>query len=112
MTPGCDGDLLVGEIDVEDAVHAGEADDDAAAAGSAPPLRPVPAPRATKGMLCFAQMRTTAWTCAVLRGRTTAPGSGAEGGEAVALVGLELVAGGDEICVADGCSEFSDDLRL
>src|ERR1035438_3992506 len=44
------------------------------AAGSAPPLNPVPAPRLTKGILCRAQMRTTACTSPVLRGSTTAPG--------------------------------------
>ena len=33
------------------------------AAGNAPPLRPVPAPRLTKGILSRAQMRTTACTC-------------------------------------------------
>ncbi len=43
-------------------------------AGNAPPLKPVPEPRATKGMLCFAQMRIIDWTCSVVRGSVTAPG--------------------------------------
>jgi hypothetical protein len=45
------------------------------AAGSAPPLSPVPAPRLTKGILCRAQTRTTACTSRALRGSVTAPGN-------------------------------------
>ncbi len=45
------------------------------AAGNAPPLRPVPAPRLTKGILSRAHNRTTACTCSAVRGRTTASGS-------------------------------------
>ena len=47
---GFDDDALVGNVDFEDAVHAGEADDDSTLTGSAPPLRPVPDPRATNGI--------------------------------------------------------------
>ncbi len=38
-------------------------------------------------------------------------GDSAKVGEAVTLVGLKLGAVDDEICIADGCSEFGDDLR-
>ena len=44
------------------------------ATGSAPPERPVPAPRATNGIACAAQARTTACTCSVVSGRQTSPG--------------------------------------
>ena len=44
------------------------------AAGSAPPLRPVPAPRLTNGTLSRAHSRTTACTCPAVRGSTTASG--------------------------------------
>ena len=79
--------------------------------GSAPPLRPVPAPRATKGMLCFAQTRIDGLDLRGVAWEDDGAGEGAEVGEAVALVGLELGAIDDEICIADGCSEFGDDLR-
>ncbi len=53
---GLDGDLLVGEIDVQDAVHAGEADDDAAGRGGARRLRGRCRLRGLRrGMLCLAQ---------------------------------------------------------
>ena len=65
-------------------------------AGSAPPLRPVPDPRATKGMLCCAQMRTMAWTCGGGAREDDGSGDGAEVGEAVALVGLELAGLGNQ----------------
>ena len=42
--------------------------------GSAPPERPEPAPRATKGTPARWHARTTAWTSAVELGSTTAPG--------------------------------------
>ena len=44
------------------------------ATGSAPPERPVPAPRATNGTSAPAQVRTTAATCSVVSGSTTAAG--------------------------------------
>ena len=44
-------------------------------AATAPPLRPVPAPRATTGTRRRCAMRTTAWTCVALSGNTTASGS-------------------------------------
>jgi hypothetical protein len=46
----------------------------APAAGSAPPLRPVPAPRLTKGILSRAYSRTTACARPAVRGSTTASG--------------------------------------
>ena len=45
------------------------------ATGSAPPERPVPAPRATNGIPCSLQARTTAWTCSVDSTRQTAAGT-------------------------------------
>ncbi len=42
--------------------------------GSAPPLRPVPEPRATKGIFSRWQRRRMAWTSAVEEGRRTAWG--------------------------------------
>ena len=44
------------------------------ATGSAPPDRPVPAPRATNGMCSRAQTATTADTSSVLTGSTTSAG--------------------------------------
>ena len=44
------------------------------ATGSAPPERPVPAPRATKGMLCSWQRRTVAATSSAVVGSTTSDG--------------------------------------
>ena len=44
------------------------------ATGSAPPDRPVPAPRATNGTPCSWQSRTTAATCSAVSGRTTSSG--------------------------------------
>ena len=40
----------------------------------APPLSPVPAPRATTGTPCFSADWTMAWTWAVESGKTTASG--------------------------------------
>ena len=45
------------------------------ATGSAPPDRPVPAPRATNGIRSRAQTRTTAATSSVLAGSTTSAGT-------------------------------------
>ena len=76
------------------------------AAGSAPPLRPVPAPRLTNGILWRAQTRTTACTSSALRGSTTAPGSDAEVGQPVALIGLQLALAGDQTLGADSGAEL------
>ena len=75
-------------------------------AGSAPPLSPVPDPRATNGMRCWAQMRTMACTCSALRGRTTASGHSAEVGQAVALIRLELV------CLGNQATRFTRVFRV
>ena len=45
------------------------------ATGSAPPERPVPAPRATNGTPCSAHTRTAAATCAASRGSSTSSGT-------------------------------------
>ena len=45
------------------------------ATGTAPPERPVPAPRATNGTPCASQARTAATTCSVVAGSTTASGT-------------------------------------
>src|SRR5205823_4031096 len=45
------------------------------ACGNAPPDRPVPEPRATKGTRCAAQARTTAAICSADSGSTTRPGT-------------------------------------
>ncbi len=42
--------------------------------GSAPPLSPEPAPRATHGTLSRAHAWTIAWTCSVVDGSTAAAG--------------------------------------
>ena len=44
-------------------------------AATAPPDRPVPAPRGKNGTPCAAQARTTAATSAVVSGNATASGS-------------------------------------
>ena len=93
---GLHGDLLVGEIDVEDAVHAGEADDDGAFGGER---------SAAEAGACAARdegdvvLRADADDGLYLLGAARQDDGGghdAEGGEAVALVGLELVGRGDE----------------
>ena len=61
------------------------------ATGSAPPERPVPAPRATNGTWCSWQSRTTACTSAAERGQHDEVGDGAMARERVALVGAELL---------------------
>ena len=77
-------------------------------AGSAPPLRPVPAPRATKGMLCV--RRRGRWPgLARCGGEDDGAGHGAEVGEAVALVGLELFGRGDEAAGAGDGAEFGEE---
>ena len=108
---GFDGDESVLEIDGGDAVHAREADDDAAGRGE----------RATaEAGACAACDERNVVLCADADGGLDLCGfaredygarDGAEVGEAVTLVGLELGAIDDEICIADGCAEFSDDLR-
>ena len=45
------------------------------ATGSAPPERPVPAPRATNGSAASLQSRTTAATSSVVSGRVTSEGT-------------------------------------
>ena len=45
------------------------------ATGTAPPERPVPAPRATNGAPWVRHTRTAACTSSVVRGRTTASGT-------------------------------------
>ena len=62
---GLDGDAGVGEVDGEDAVHAGEADDDAAFGGERASAEACACSAGDEGDACFAQMWTTAWTSAV-----------------------------------------------
>ena len=70
-----DGHALVGDVDVTDrGSSARETISTPSGSGSAPPERPVPLPRATNGTPCWWHSRTTAWTSAVVRGRTTNPG--------------------------------------
>ena len=45
------------------------------ATGTAPPERPVPAPRATNGTPCFSHARTVAITCSLVAGSATASGT-------------------------------------
>ena len=70
---GFDDDASVGKIEFENAIHAGETDDDTVFDGErAAAGRPVPEPRETKGILWRWQRRRMDWTCAVDVGRRTA----------------------------------------
>ncbi len=77
--------------------------------GSAPPLRPVPEPRATKGMRSRWQTRTMAWTCAVELGSSDGQRHRAEIGQAVAFVGVEFFGRGDQVARADDVAEFGEE---
>ncbi len=108
---GLDGDEGVFEVDGEHAVHAREADDDAAGCGKRASAEAGAGAACDEGdvVLC-ADADCGLDLCGCAR-EDDGAGDGAEVGEAVALVGLELGGIEDEICIADGCSEFSDDLR-
>ena len=80
--------------------------------GSAPPLRPVPEPRATKGIFSRWQRRRMAWTSCGGCGEEDGLGHGAEIGEGVALVGVEFVGGGDEGAGADDGAELLEEARV
>ncbi len=89
-------------------------------AGSAPPLSPVPAPRATKGMLVFRADANYGLDLLSSTREGNRCRHDTEGGETVALVGLELVGRGDEAGLGgvsvsagrmDGGAKFGEDGR-
>ena len=69
--------------------------------GSAPPLSPEPAPRATQGTYARRARRTIAWTCSVVIGSTAAAGVGVVLQQPVGLVGAQLVLSRVDPLVAD-----------
>ena len=77
--------------------------------GSAPPLSPVPDPRATKGISSRWQTRTTACTCSRRGAERPRAGISAEVGQAVALVGAELVGLNDEAGGTDDALQFLEE---
>ena len=79
------------------------------ATGSAPPLRPVPEPRATKGMpLAMADADHGLHLFGAGAAARTAAGTDAEVGQPVALVGPQLLRRGDQRIVADSGAQAGD----
>ncbi len=97
---GLDGDLLVGEVDVEDAVHAGEADDDGAGGGKRSAAESGAGSAGDEGDVVLRADADDGLDLLGAAREDDGGGRDAEGGEAVALVGLELVGRGDEAGLA------------
>ena len=79
------------------------------ATGSAPPLSPVPEPRATKGIFSRWHTRTIACTCVGGGGQQHGQRQHPEHGQTVALVGAELLGLGDQAGRADDGAKFIED---
>ena len=82
------------------------------ASGSAPPDRPVPAPRATTGTSRPAQVRITSCTCSTVSGSTATRGTCRVRGESVALVGLQIFLGMEHRGVGEEAAERFEQVAL
>ena len=80
------------------------------ATGSAPPDRPVPAPRATNAIRSRAQTRTTAATSSVLDRKHNQRGNDPKAGEPVALISAKLSRLRDQAAFADQPADLPADL--
>ena len=112
VTPGSTHDALVLEVDVEDALHAREHDQDArrrSAARRRTGRSPRRAPRTARRRRAHA--RTTAWTSSALAGSTAAAGHAAVLEQPVGLVGPQLVLLRVDPLVADGVAQLGDERR-
>jgi hypothetical protein len=106
---GFDGDAGVVEVDCEDAVHARERDDDAAFLRERSSAEARSGAAGDEGDFVFCADADGGLDFGGGAGEDYCPGEGSEVGEAVALVGLELVGLLDEATVANGGAEFGED---
>ena len=105
---GLDGDASVREIDFEDAVHARETDDDAVFYGErAAAEAGAGASRYEGNFFAMAEAKDGLDFGGGV-GEKHGAGHGAEIGEGVAFVGVELVGGSDEMAGADDLAEFGE----
>ena len=109
---GFDDDAGVGEIDFENAVHAGEADDDAVFDGERAAAKAgAGAARDEGNFFAMAEAEDGLDLCGGC-GEKDGLRHDAEIGEAVALVGVEFVGGGDEGVGADDVAELLEEARI
>jgi hypothetical protein len=106
---GLDDDAGVGEIDFEDAVHAGEADDDAIGYGERAAAQAGAGAAGNEGNAFAMAEAEDGLHFLRRRGEKDGLGHGTEIGEGVSVVGVELLGGSDDGAGAGDGAEFGEE---